>query len=52
MILAGGGYKHAGHVAFNREKNYPLSNLYVRMLNQMGIETDQFGSSSGTLSEI
>ena len=52
VMLAGGGYKHAGHVAFSREKNYPLSNLYVRMLQQLGIETDQFGTSTGVLSEL
>jgi len=52
ILLAGGGYKHAGHVAFDLQNNYPLSNLYVRMLQQMGIERDSFGSSTGTLSEI
>jgi hypothetical protein len=52
VLLAGGGYKHQGHVAFDRQKNYPLSNLYVRMLRQMGIATDSFGSSTGVLSEL
>ena len=39
VLLAGGGYKHQGHVAFSTEKNKPLSNLYVRMLQHMGVET-------------
>jgi hypothetical protein len=52
VLLAGGGYKHQGHVAFDRQKNYPLSNLYVRMLRQMGIAADSFGSSTGVLSEL
>ena len=52
VLLAGGGYKHQGHVAFDRQKNYPLSNLYVRMLRQMGIAVDSFGSSTGVLSEL
>lgn len=52
IILAGGGFKHAGHVAYDREKNRPLSNLFVRMLHQMGIEVDRFGSSTGVVSEI
>lgn len=52
VLLAGGGYKHAGHLGFDRAKNYPLSNLYVRMLQQMGVETDRFGSSTGVLTEL
>jgi hypothetical protein len=52
IILAGGGFKHAGHVAFDRKDNKPLSNLFVRMLQQMGLEMDRFGSSTGTLSEV
>lgn len=52
VLLAGGGYKHQGHVAFDTEKNKPLCNLYVRMLQQMGVETDKFGSSDGVIGEI
>ena len=52
VILAGGDYKHAGHLAFDREKNRPLSNLFVRMLQKMGIEADRFGSSTGVLSDL
>ena len=49
ILLAGGGFHHAGHVAFDRKKNAPLSNLFVRMLHQVDIEADRFGSSTGTL---
>jgi hypothetical protein len=52
VIVAGGGFKHAGHLAFDRKKNQPLSNLFVRILQQMGVETDRFGSSSGTINGI
>ena len=52
ILLAGGGLKHAGHVAFDRKKNKPLSNLFVRMLQQMGLEMDRFGSSTGVISEV
>jgi len=52
VILAGGGFKHAGHVLYDRQKNRPLSNLFVRMLHQMGIEVDKFGTSTGALSEL
>ena len=52
IIVAGGGFKHAGHVLYDRQKNRPLSNLYVRMLHQMGIEADKFGTSTGVISDI
>lgn len=52
ILLAGGGFKHAGHVAFDRKSNEPLSNLFVRMLQQMGLETDKFGSSTRVLNEV
>ncbi|MFO0825113.1 MAG: DUF1552 domain-containing protein [Gemmataceae bacterium] len=52
VILAGGGFKHAGHIAFDRKKNKPLSNLFVRVLQQLGIEAERFGSSTGVLTEV
>lgn len=52
VLLAGGGFRHQGHVAFNRENNTYLSNLFVRMLQQMGIEADKFGASTGVVSEV
>lgn len=52
IILAGGGFRHQGHVAFDRANNRPLSNLFVRMLQQMGIEAASFGSSTGVVSEV
>ena len=52
IILAGGGFPHAGHVAFDRKDNRPLSNLFVRMLHQVDVEADRFGSSTGTLDEV
>jgi hypothetical protein len=48
-ILAGGGFRHGQHLAFDRERNYPLPNLFVSMLQRMGIETDRFASSTGTM---
>ena len=52
ILLAGGGFRHAGHVAFDHADNTPLSNLFVRMQQQMGIESDRFGSSTGAVSEV
>ncbi len=50
VILAGGRFDHGSHVELDRANNTPLSNLFVTMMQKMKIETDQFGSSSGTLS--
>ena len=49
VLLAGGGFKHGQHLAFNKENNYPLANLYVSMLQRLGLETDQFSTGKGTL---
>lgn len=49
MILAGGGFKHGSHIAFDQNDNYPLPNLFVSMLQRMGIEADRFASSTGTM---
>ena len=49
IILAGGGLKHGGYVTHNRNDNTPLGNLFVRMLQEMGMETDAFSTSSGVL---
>jgi hypothetical protein len=49
VILAGGGFRHGSHLAFDRTANYPLTNLYVSMLQRLGIETDHFASGTGTM---
>ena len=52
VLLAGGGFKHQGHVTYGSGIDKPLCNLYVRMLQQFGIEADRFGSSDGIVSEV
>lgn len=49
VLLAGGDFKHAGHLAFDRKNNYPLSNLYVSILQRLGIEAGSFSSGTSTL---
>ncbi len=49
VILAGGGFRHGQNLAFDTANNYPLPNLYVSMLQRMGIESDRFASSTGTM---
>lgn len=49
ILLAGGGFKHGQHLLFDRERNTPLANLYVSMLQRLGVEAESFSSSTGTM---
>ena len=49
VVLAGGGFKHGQHLAFDRKKNYPLTNLHVSMLQRLGLEVTAFSSGTGTM---
>ncbi|MCU0715231.1 MAG: DUF1552 domain-containing protein [Pirellula sp.] len=52
VLIAGGGFKHGQHLAFDPDNPPPLCNLYVSMLQRLGIETDRFSSSTGTLTGL
>lgn len=50
ILVAGGGFRHGQHVVAGEVgNNAPLSNLFVTMLQSMGVETDSFAQSTGTL---
>ena len=52
ILLAGGSFKHRGHLAFNTKQNTLMANLFVRMLHHMQIEAERFGASTSVLSDI
>src|SRR5213076_246295 len=52
VLVAGGGFRHGQHLAFDPKSSPPLSNVYVSLLQRMGIEVDKFGSSTGTLTGL
>ena len=52
VLLAGGGFNHGQHLAFDLKNGPPLSNLYVSMLQRLGVEVDKFASSTGTLTGL
>ena len=52
VLLAGGGFRHGAHLAFDPASPPPLCNLYVKMLQRLGLETDRFGTSTGTLTGL
>ena len=53
ILLAGGG---AGRIRGNRHIQYPaetpLTNLYLTMLDKLGVPVDQFGDSTGRLEQL
>lgn len=52
ILLAGGGFRHGLHLAYDLENNRPLSNLFLSMLHRLNIHAEKFGSSTSTLSEL
>ncbi|MCY2943651.1 MAG: DUF1552 domain-containing protein [Planctomycetota bacterium] len=52
IFLAGGGFKHGQHLHFDAKNTQPLCNLFVNMLQGLGIATDKFGTSTGTLTGL
>lgn len=52
VLIAGGDFKHGQHLAFDHENNYPLPNLFVSLLQNAGIETDRFSTSTGTMTGL
>ena len=55
LLLAGGDFKHVGHMKFAKKTNnesVPACNLYLSMLQQFGLEVERFNLSSGTLTGL
>lgn len=52
VLIGGGGFKHGQHLAFDKKNNYPLPNLYVSLLQRVGMETDQFASGKSTMTGL
>ncbi|MCH9655625.1 MAG: DUF1552 domain-containing protein [Planctomycetes bacterium] len=52
ILLAGGGFQHGQHLAFDPKNNYPLPKLFVSMLQRLGMETDTFGTGTGTMTGL
>jgi hypothetical protein len=52
VLLAGGGFRHGRHLRFDAQNPPPLCNLYVSMMQRLGIEVDRFGTGTGTLTGL
>ena len=46
LVVVGGGLKHGGYVAHDEKDNTPFANLLVTMAQTMGLNIDQFGTST------
>jgi hypothetical protein len=52
ILLAGGRFRHGQHLQFDLKNNTPLCNLFVSVLQHMGLERDTFSTSTGTLTGL
>jgi len=54
IMVAGGGFKNGQHHRFDRNgrDGRPLCDLYVSILQQLGVETDRFSTSSANLNHL
>jgi hypothetical protein len=52
LFVAGGGFRHGQHLAFDPQNPPPLCNLYVSLLQRLGIEVDKFNTGTGTLNGL
>ncbi|MGB0370252.1 MAG: DUF1552 domain-containing protein [Opitutales bacterium] len=52
MLVAGGRFKHQNLLQFDRKDNYPLPNIFVSILQQMGLEADAFSTGKSTLTGL
>ncbi|HZE98563.1 MAG TPA: DUF1552 domain-containing protein [Planctomycetota bacterium] len=52
VLLAGGGFQHGRHLAFDPQNPPPLCNVYVSMLQRLGLPVDKFSTGTGTLTGL
>lgn len=56
LLLAGGGFRHAGHLAIPEKRRDTedalATNLYLTMLQRFGLEIDSFNTSAHTLTGL
>jgi hypothetical protein len=50
VLVAGGGYRHGNHVSL--PEGTPLTNLFVTMLQHMGLDVKRFAGSEGNMNAI
>ncbi|MEO2019110.1 MAG: c-type cytochrome domain-containing protein [Fuerstiella sp.] len=51
VLVSGAGFErnHGKHIAYDRQRNEPLCNLFLSMLQELEIDERRFGTSNGPL---
>lgn len=49
VLFAGGNFEHGQHLAFDPKDNYPLPNLYLSALRSIGLQQQNFATSTGEM---
>jgi hypothetical protein len=52
ILLAGGGFKHGRHLAFDQANNAPFAGLFVSIAQHLGIETERFAYATKPLNGL
>lgn len=54
VMVAGGGFRHGSHHRFERNgrDGRPLCDLFVSILQQLGVERDTFSTNTGNLNDL
>ena len=52
LLIAGGGFRHGRHLAFDPDSPPPMANALVSLLRHLGLEVDGFSSGTGTLTGL
>jgi hypothetical protein len=52
VFLAGGGFRHGQHLAFDPQNPPPLCNFYTSLLQRLGVPSDKFSTATGTLTGL
>ncbi len=52
VLFGGGGFQHGRHLAFDQQDNYPLPNLYLKALHQLGLPDERFATSTGEMTGL
>ena len=51
-LFAGGGFRHGQHLAFDQQNNYPLPNLFLSALHRLGLDDENFATSTSEMTGL
>jgi len=52
VVLFGGDLRHGRHIHFKPSNTTPLSNVYLTILERMGVKEPRFSTSTGTVGQL